>query len=174
MPANLFVSTRGLTVVPAKTIPGPLTVYQVANSYTSGTRFRIYISNNEPAYVYAISTDLSNEVTKIFPYEEGISAALTDKKSDVAIPDEEHFIEFDNKPGKDFLCVLYSKDELNINDIVQQVSGQQGTFSERIFKVIGDKMVEPKNIEFSRNNISFQGFSRGKSVVALMVELEHK
>ncbi|SMO44457.1 C1 family peptidase [Solitalea koreensis] len=174
MPANLLISTRGLKVVPVKTAPGPLTLYQTAEPYTSGTRFRMYISNNEPAFVYAISTDLSNEITKIFPYEDGISAALTDKKNDVAIPDEDHYIEFDEKPGKDFLCVLYSKDELKINDLIEKIGKQEGSFSERIFKVIGDKMVDPKNIQFSKDKLSFQGYSRGKQVVAMMVELEHK
>jgi hypothetical protein len=175
MPTNLLVSSRGLTVVPAKVAPGPLSLYRTAQPYTSGTRFRIYISNNEPAYVYAISTDLSNEISKIFPYEEGISAALTDKKNDVAIPDEDHFIEFDNKPGKDFLCVLYSKSALNINEIITKVTSQQGdSFGKKVFAVIGNQMVEPKNIQFSTNNISFTGFSRGKSIVAMMVELEHK
>lgn len=173
MSVNLLMSTRGLKVVPVKTTPGPLTIYQGQQSYLSGTKFRMYISNNQPAYVYAISTDLSNEITKIFPYEEGISAALTDKKNDISIPDEDHFIEFDNKPGKDFLCVLYSKEELNINDLVQKISDQQGSFSEKIYKVIGDKMADPKNIQFSKENISFQGFSKGKSIVSMIVELEH-
>ncbi len=174
MPASLRVSTRGLTVVPANTTPGPLTIYQTSQPYNSGTRFRIYISNNEPAYVYAISSDLSNAVTKIFPYEDGISAALTDKKNDVAIPDEDHFIEFDNKAGKDFLCVLYSKNALDINSLVKKIEGEAGTFSERIFKVIGSEMVDPKNVQFSKDKIAFQGFSKGKNLVSMMVELEHK
>ena len=174
MPANLRVSTRGLTVVPAKAAAGPLSVYQTSQPYRSGTRFRIYISNNEPAYVYAISTDLSNEVTKIFPYESGISAALTDKKNNVAIPDEDHFIEFDNKSGKDFLCVLYSKTELDIDNIIKQVGSEEGTFSERVFKVIGTQMVDPKHVEFSKDRIAFRGFSKGKSLVSMMVELEHE
>ena len=174
MPATLYTSTRGLKVVPAKPAAGPLTVYQTSEIYTTGTRFRIYISNNEPAYVYAISTDLTNEITKIFPYEDGISAALTDKKNDVAIPDEDHYIEFDNKAGKDFLCVLYSKNELNINDIISKIGAQQGTFSERIFKVIGDKIVDPKDISFAKEKISFTAFSKGKTIVPMMVELEHK
>ncbi|MBB2144382.1 DUF4384 domain-containing protein [Pedobacter sp. LMG 31464] len=174
MPSTLYTSTRGLKVVPAKPAAGPLTVYQTADVYTTGTRFRIYISNNEPAYVYAISTDLTNEITKIFPYEDGISAALTDKKNDVAIPDEDHFIEFDNKAGKDFLCVLYSKNELNINDIIKKIGAQQGTFSERIFKVIGEKIVNPTDISFTKDKISFTAFSKGKTIVPMMVELEHK
>ena len=175
MPANLLISTRGLSVVPTKIAPGPLTLYRTVEPYLSGTRFRIYISNNEPAYVYSFSTDLSKEVTKIFPNEEGISAALTDKKNAVAIPDEDHYIEFDNKPGKDYLCVLYAKNAMPINEILKKIKEeQQGTFSEKIFKVIGKEMVDPKNIKFSPNEIGFSGFSSGKSVVAMLVELEHK
>ena len=175
MPVDLLMSTRGLSVVPAKTIAAPLTIYKTAQAYSSGTRFRIYISNNEPAYVYAISTDLSKEITKIFPYNDSISAALTNNKNDVAIPDEDHYIEFDNQPGKDFLCVLYSRIPLDINSIIQKVGLEtEGSFNEKIFRVIGNDLVEPKNIQFSKNNISFTGFSRGKSVIAMMVELEHQ
>ena len=174
MPAVLQMSTRGLTVVPAKSTKGPLTMYQASGNYTAGTRFRISISNNEPAYVYAISSDLTNAVTKIFPNEEGISAALTDKKNNVAIPDEDHFIELDDQPGKDLLCVLYSRDALDIDDLIQKVTALTGSFSERIFRVIGNKTVDPKSIVFSKDNISFKAFSNGKSIVPLIVELEHK
>lgn len=174
MQTNLLVSTRGLKIVPAKTTPGPLTLYKTAQPYTSGTRFRIYISNNEPAYVYAISTDLSNEITKIFPYADGISAALTDKKNEVPIPDEDHYIEFDDKPGKDLLCVLYSRDALNLNELVKKIGAEQGSFSERVFKIIGDKMVDPKGITFSNDKIAFTGFSKGKSIVPLLVEMDHQ
>jgi len=174
MPANLLVSTRGLTVVPAHKTPEPLTVYQTQNAYGSGTNFRIYISNDEPAYVYAISSDLNNQVTKIFPYQDGISAALTYKKNDVAIPDEDHYIQFDSNPGKDFLCVLYSRTELDINEIIARIGAQQGSFNQRVFKVVGNRMVNPSNIRFASDQIGFQGFSGGKDLVALMVELDHK
>ena len=174
MPASLLISTRGLKVVTANRTPEPLTIYQTVNAYTSGTNFRIYISNNEPAYVYAISSDLSNAVTKIFPYEDNISAALTYKKNEVAIPDENHYIQFDEKPGKDFLCVLYSRTELNINDLIAKISAEQGTFNERIFKVVGDRMVDPANIKFTNDRIAFQAYSKDKDIIALMVELDHK
>ena len=174
MPANLLISTRGLKVVNAQTTPEPLTIYKTANPYASGTNFRIYISNNEPAYVYAISSDLSNTVTKIFPYEDNISAALNYKKNDVALPDEDHYIQFDNQPGKDFLCVLYSRNELNINDLIARISAKTGTFNQRVYSVLSDKIADPKDIQFSNNNIAFKGNSNGKDMVALMVELDHK
>jgi hypothetical protein len=175
MPVNLKATARGLKVVDAaSTTPDPLTIYQTADTYTSGTNFRIYISNNQPAYIYAISSDITNEVTKIFPYQDGISAALTYKKNDVAIPDEDHYIQFDNQAGKDYLCVLYSKNELNINDLVAKVAAATGTFSERIFNNISSHLVDTKNIKFDTDRIGFNGFSNGKDVIALMVQLNHK
>jgi hypothetical protein len=174
MPANLMVSTRGLKVVSANKTPQPLTIYKTTGAYTAGTNFRIYLNNDQPAYVYAISTDLSNEITKIFPYEDGISAALSYKKNAVAIPDEDHFIQFDNKPGTDYLCVLYSKNELNINQLISQIGTQSGTFNEKVYKALGTRLVDPANITFSNDKIAFKGISKGKEVIAMMVELDHK
>ncbi len=179
MPVNLLVSTRGLKVVaadkPINKTPEPLTIYQTASTYTSGTNFRIYITNDAPAYVYAISSDLTNAVTKIFPYADGISAVLNYKKNDVALPDEDHYIQFDNVAGKDFLCVLYSKNELNINDLIAKIGTQTGTFNERVFGALGERMVDPKNVKFDSDKIKFSGSSADKQdVVALMVELDHK
>ncbi|WP_316787182.1 C1 family peptidase [Pedobacter frigiditerrae] len=173
IPTNLFMASRGLKVVPAKTTSGPLTIYQTTKAYNSGTRFRIYISNNQPAFVYAISSDLTNEITKIFPYNDGISAALTDRKNNVAIPDEDHFIEFDERPGKDFLCVLYSKEPLDINEIIKRIAFEKGSFNEKIYAVLKNQIVEPSDITFLKDKIGFSGFSKGKSTVALMVELDH-
>ena len=161
MPVNITSATNG-------------SIYKTAASYTYGTRFRIYISNNEPAYVYAISTDLSNAIVKIFPYDESISAALTDKKNEVPIPDEDHFIQFDNKPGTDILCVLYSKNELNLNELTEKVAQEEGTFSEKIYKALGTKLVDSKNITYSKDEISFKGFSKGKTIIPLIVEMAHE
>ena len=149
-------------------------VYKTAKSYAYGTRFRIYISNNEPAYVYAISTDLSNAIVKIFPYNEGTSAALTDKKNELPIPDEDHFIQFDNKPGTDILCVLYSRDELNLNELTAKIAAQEGPFSEKVYKALGTKMVDAANINFSKDQIAFKGFSKGKTIIPLIVEMAHE
>jgi len=174
MPTGLHLSTRGLKVVSAGNTAEPLTVYQTAEAYSSGTRFNIYISNNEPAYVYAFSLGIDNEITKIFPPGDGISAALTYKKNDVVFPGENQYIEFDNTPGKDYVCVLYSKNELDINSIIARVTAQNGSFNEKVYKAVGDRMVDPANIKFTNDKIAFQGISKGKDIVAMMIELDHK
>lgn len=150
------------------------TSYQMNRPYRSGTSFRIYISNNEPAYVYAIGTDLSHKTYPIFPYEKGISAALTYSQNDVALPDENHYIKMDNTKGKDYICVLYSKNALNMDDIRRRIEASTGTFQQRVQKVMGSKMVDFNNVNYSeRGKIGFSAISKGKSVVALILEMRH-
>ena len=145
--------------------------YKMNKAYSSGTRFRLYISNNEPAFVYAIGTDATQKIFQIFPHKENISAALNYKSNNVAIPDESHYVQMDNTKGTDYLCVLYSKEPININALKKQLESQTGNFPTRINAVLGNKLV--KSASFSNGTIKFQAKSKGKTVVALVVETEH-
>jgi hypothetical protein len=147
--------------------------YKMKHAYRSGTRFRLYISNNEPAYVYAFASDLTGQVYPIFPHKNGISPALTYKRNEVPIPDDDHYIAMDNTVGSDFLCVLYSKKKLDINTIRQQVARAHGTFAKKVKKALGNQLVKPHNIKYATSEIEFSAVSRGKTVVPLIVETKH-
>jgi len=69
---------------------------------------------------------------------------------------------------------LYSRTELNIKDLIGKIGAEQGTFNERIFKVVGDRIVNPADVKFTNDKISFQAYSKGKDLIAMMVELDHK
>lgn len=148
--------------------------FRITKPYSSGTKFRIYLSNNEPAFVYAFGSDLTNEVFTIFPHKKGISAALNYKSNNVALPSEDTFIRMNETTGTDFMCVLYSKEPLDIEDIKSQVAEQgTGTFAEKVNAVLKNKLVNTQNIKFNPTQMKFSAVSKGKSVVALVVELEH-
>ena len=147
--------------------------YKMVKEYPSGTSFRIYLSNNEPAYVYAIGTDNTEAIFQLFPYAPEVSAALNYKKNDVALPSEDHYITMDNTVGKDYLCVLYSKDPLNIEQIKSSLEATNGRFMARLKSVLGSKLINPENVNFASNEISFKAFSKGGAVVALIVETDH-
>jgi len=147
--------------------------YASEEAWPSGTSFRIYISNNEPAYVYAIGTDRTEEIFQLFPYAPDISAALNYKQNNVALPSEDHYITMDNTTGTDYLCVLYSKEELDIESIKSRLSYTSGDFQDRIKKVMGDLLVEPGNINYHQQDIGFTAFSKGGKVVDLILATEH-
>lgn len=147
--------------------------YKMKKPYSSGTQFRIHISNNEPAFVYAIGSDLSEKTFMIFPHKRGISPALNYKSNSVAIPNEDYYIKMDNNIGTDYMCVLYSKKKLNIRSIRRQLGKYSGSFVDRIEKVMANDLVYSKNAQFNNDKISFTAASSGKSVVAVVVEIVH-
>jgi len=149
------------------------TTYNINQPYSSGTQFRLYISNNEPAFVYAIGSDNTGKIFQIFPHDQGISPALTYKQNEVPIPDEDHYIQMDNTVGTDYLCVLYCKKPIDFITIVRKIEQQTGTFSQKIKKALMQDLVATADVEFATNEISFKAKSNGKSIVALIVETQH-
>ncbi len=174
MPVTLRTQSRGLSVVPSVSNAPTLPQYISPATYASGTRFRVLVSNDQPAFVYVISSDLTDSVYTLFPFAENISAALTDRKNEFALPDEDHYIEFDNNAGKEWLCVLYSREPLNLTEIKEKLMKEKGGFPTRVSAVLKDRLVAAENTRLAKDQISFSANSKGKSLLALMIELEHK
>ncbi len=148
-------------------------IYKTDEVFRSGTKFRLYISNSEPAYVYAFGFDVTEKTFTIFPHESNISAALNYANNSVAIPDEEHYIQTDNTIGNDYLCVLYSKKSLNIEEIKAQIENSAGSFYFRVNNNLRNKLVNKANTSFQPNKIAFNVKNSNKSIVALIIETKH-
>jgi hypothetical protein len=157
----------------AKSVSG-VGYYQMQESYSSGTTFRLYITNNEPAFVYAFGSDLkTGKNFTIFPNEPGISPALNYAGNAVAIPDERFYVQMDNTLGKDYLCVLYSKETLDIAKIEAAIERESGSFAEKVAKVLGNDLVGNANFKDEGGAIKFGASSQGKKVMAVIVEIDH-
>ena len=169
-----FVLSTGQEMLPHLHTLNNIPYYKLEGSYISGTRYRLYLSNDEPAYVYVIGSDLKNSVTKVFPPNERISAALVYKSNDIAIPDEKWHIVMDNTPGKDYACVLYSRDELPVDAIVAKMKAESGSFFEKVYKVLADKIVPAPTVHYDLSTIKFSVKNTEKIVVPVIVEIEHR
>jgi hypothetical protein len=143
-------------------------------SYSSGTLFELIISNNEPAYVYAISSDTTNKTYKIFPFTDRMVAYLPYRQNNVAIPDENSYNMLDETTGTSYFCFLYSKENLDLDDIMLKIENSHGNFWERLNKVLGNKRVENNEITYNyEGKISFKAKSQDKTVVPVLVEINH-
>jgi len=144
------------------------------NSYSSGTLFELIISNNEPAYVYAFSSDLTYKTYKIFPFTERMVAYLPYKQNNVAIPDEESYNVLDETTGTSYFCFLYSKEDLDIDRIMIEMENNEGSFWERLNKVLDNKKIIKENILYNYDGkINFKAKSKGKTIVPVLVEINH-
>ncbi|MFK8060868.1 MAG: C1 family peptidase, partial [Polaribacter sp.] len=172
MPVKLAEgATRNFNIVKASK-----TTYKVNNTYTSGTQFRIYLNSKQRGYVYLIGYGSADKsVNKLYPFG-SYSDFFNYTNSEIAIPNEDYFIEFDNKPGRDILCVLYSKEKLNVNDIVSKAKYGSGDFVTRVKKALSSKMFNGSNVSFNNNKISFNATSTSSSakVVPIFIEMNHQ
>ena len=146
--------------------------YAAIEEYPSGKRFRLSVGNNEPAWMYVIASDMQNSYDVLFPYASDVSAYFSYKSAHVAIPDESHEFELDATPGTDFFCVLYSQEELDINNIVSRMKAETGSFYERLKRVMGDRLASGDDVKYVRNTAGFSAKS-DNSVVPLVLEIGH-
>ena len=152
---------------------GSIKSYKIAGDYNSGTKYRIYISNNQPAYVYVISSDLQNNVSKIFPPDDNTSPALVYKNNNIAIPDESWWVQLDNTVGTDYTCVLYSAEQLDINAIISKIRNASGSFYDKVSAALGDKLITANDIRFEQNSIEFNA-QTNKITVPIIIEITHR
>lgn len=145
--------------------------YQTTSSYPSGTAFRIYIANHEPAYVYAFGSDLTRANYQVFPHKQNVSPFLGYKQNNVPIPDEAHYIRMDQNTGKDYLCVLYSSTPLNLKDIMENISSAPGdTFMQRLEYVFPGAT---RKAQYEKDVAGFDGNVAGDVVIPLVIEIDH-
>ena len=147
--------------------------YYITEDYPTGKKFRLSISNHEPAWVYVIASDMQNNVTKLFPYADNISAYLNYSENNIAIPDESHEFELDTTPGIDYFCVLYSQKELDVNYLVKEIRRANGSFYDKLKTVLGELLVPKEDIRYIMNDIGFSA-KTDNPVVPLVVEISHQ
>lgn len=152
------------------------TTYRVNETYTSGTQFRIYLNSKQRGYVYLIGYGSSDKsVHKLYPFE-NFSDFFNYTNSEIAIPNEDYFIEFDNNPGRDILCVLYSKEKLNIDDIVNKSKSGSGDFVSKVKGALQGKIFDGKDVTFSKDKVAFSTATNNTnaSVVPIFIEVNHQ
>ncbi|MFC2124915.1 C1 family peptidase [Bacteroidota bacterium] len=147
--------------------------YKTTMPYPSGTSFRIYIQNNQTAYVYVLGTDLTGKFFTLFPTAD-VSPILNYNGTSIALPGEKKYIKMDKTPGKDFLAILYSKEELDYPKIKSRLEKSDGRIDERVSKVLKKQLVDNSNISWTYDKIQFEGKGEGKTIVPVFIEIEHK
>lgn len=190
MPVNK-ISSRNLMVEEDVTASEDLVAYTMMNSYSSGTRFRFYMSIDNEAYIYAFATDLTGKINRILPFDD-LTSTHVGSNSVVAFPSDTKIIKMDENKGTDYLLILYSKEPLDMNAMLAEMNKTKGGLSAKIMAALGDKLIAKDKIKYNPTSAGFQvnvkygtrnlsvenddaentEFASG-SVVPLMIEIKH-
>ncbi len=147
--------------------------YKGLRPYYSGTNYNLSIINHEQAYVYVFASDLTKANYLLFPLDGG-SAFIASEREKVALPGDGMMYTLDDTKGKDYLCVLYSHKPLKINQILNQIKGHQGTFTQRLYKALNSDLVPSNKVKYSRNGkLRFFGNTAENDIVPIIVQFEH-
>jgi hypothetical protein len=146
--------------------------YKIAKSYPSGTLFTIKINNESPAFIYAFASDLTGDIYPFFP-PTYTSAALS-KAASFYVPDENTPALIDETIGTDYLCVLFSKEDLDIAKIFDTIMSESGNFEQKVKTALAGKLISPREIRYAFNQIRFKMSESSQSVVILIVEHDHR
>lgn len=172
------VLARNLTVVddtpdaPASTTETAV-AYKMNEAYPSGTRFRLFVTTNTEAYIYAFATDLTGKVNKILPFDDGMSP-LIGPDSTIAFPSETKVVRMDEQKGTDYLLVLYTDRPLNAAQLHEKLNAGRGALSSRLRAALGPRLIDPAAVKYSANEIGFElDRPAPGAVVPLMVEITH-
>ena len=176
---NRFAGTLSMKLSTGQALKTTLTTkngfkcYKVTQSLTSGTRYRIYIGNNQPGYVYVFSADEQKNVAVNFPLK-GMSAALTYKTNTIALPGENMWLELDDTRGTDYLCILFSIYSIDTNSLLKHLkTGKGNNFYEKVQSGFSKYLVPQSQIKYSASTMSFTA-SSDKAMVPLLVEFIHR
>ncbi len=172
MPVNR-ISSRNLVVEEEKSAGEDLVAYTMMNSYTSGTKFRFYMNIDKEAYIYAFATDLSGKINKILPFDD-MTSTHVGSNTVVAFPSDTKIIKMDENKGIDYLLILYSKEKLNMDEMLTAMGNKQGGLSSKIMAALGNKLIKKEDIKYTGTQVGFEvkGDVKG-TVVPLMIELKH-
>ena len=172
MPVNR-ISSRNLVVEEEKSAKEDLVAYTMMNSYSSGTKFRFYMNIDKEAYIYAFATDLSGKINKILPFDD-LTSTHVGSNTVVAFPSDTKIIKLDENKGIDYLLILYSKEKLNMDEMMNAMGNKQGGLSSKIIAALGNKLIKKENISYTGTQVGFEVKDNvAGTVVPLMIEIKH-
>jgi hypothetical protein len=151
---------------------GGIITYQPAFPPQAGIRFRIYTHTTTREYIYILAYGSLQKFNVLFPYDDAISAALDNAVNDIVYPDETGFIQLNDQETERTLCLICSKDELNIQSIVTILNGLAGmNVSAKLQIAFKGQLLEGRAIRVEKDRMSIQGESTpDRSVLVGLIE----
>ena len=146
-------------------------LYRTKEKYAKGTKFRMQLSSANGAYVYVLGTDASYKTVQLFPQKNGGNALLDGASAPMNVPDSRHYIQLDESDSdRDYLCVIFAKNPLNIPSIQKKIESASGTLTRRVQQALGSEMVSAQNVQYENGKIAFSSLKDSGKLVSLIIE----
>ncbi|MCL2802062.1 MAG: C1 family peptidase [Treponema sp.] len=145
--------------------------YYSSETLSEGTEISFTVGARENAYVYSFTVVRGTEENNffspvlLFP-QTGVSALLNYSDSAILLPGENRSISLDTQ-GTKFLITLYSKQALDIQNIMRTFVSSSGTLNKRLSAAIGDGYTT--ELIFNESEAAFTASPDDPRTVAVLI-----
>ena len=146
--------------------------YKIKESYPAGTEFMMKVNNYTPAFVYAFASDLNSEIYSFFPAS-SVSAAINQAAS-FFVPDQNTPLIIVETAGTDYLCVLFSKEAIDMDNFFNSLNQRTDDFKSAVAIALRKQLIPSTDIHFGPTKASFKMPFSKQSVVAIIIEHKRK
>lgn len=146
--------------------------YQSLEEMVSGKRIHLSVNvGHQPVFVYVLASDADNNVVVLYASKdrkqspiEGTAMPLSDALFDFQV---------DDHAGTDFLCVLFSSNQLEIQSIEHCIKKSTGSFYRKLATALGKQLATLENTRYVMNRMDFTTIQTD-AVVPFIVEMAHR
>jgi hypothetical protein len=164
-----IVGSEKVQIKKIPTAEGLIPRYQLQQTMLMGTNYRLLMSNKQASYVYVLGGDDSNTLSKLFPHQNNISAYLPYRQNEIAVPNEQFSFRAGAASGKDYLVLLFSREALDVNVLVQKFQTAGGSFVQRANQVFRPYLSAMPSSAFAADALSFRtNVEKDKAVVMIL------
>ncbi len=166
-----IVGSERVKIKKIPTAEGLIPRYQLQQKMLMGTNYRLLMSNKQASYVYVLGGDDSNTLSKLFPHQNNISAYLPYRQNEIAVPNEQFSFRAGAASGKDYLVLLFSREALDVNVLVQKFQTAGGSFVQRANQVFRPYLNAIPSSAFAADALSFRTNVEKDKVVVMLLEI---
>lgn len=146
-------------------------LYHFQDILHSGDAFTFSATNTSevPLYLYIINMDIRKEVVGVFPLPSESPMQVAGGRFNLG-----DYIYVDNNPGAEYACLLYTREPLDFPSLVQALQRTRGTFTQRLYDVLGQRLLLQEQVTYQKSYIQFQGALEANQILPVMLEMVHK
>lgn len=152
--------------------------YKLTDTLKSKGKFKIKFNTNSYSYIYVFAKDDHGVVSRLFPQDSTISAAINAKYATYYFPSDSTHAALDpvtdpNKTSREIFCVLYSKSAIDFEALIRDAGKPDASVYQAVKNNLGKRLLEMKKINFENEQILFRAPAEPESVVCFFVQMDH-
>ncbi|MCH2046436.1 MAG: DUF4384 domain-containing protein [Saprospiraceae bacterium] len=150
-------------------------MYNVNQPATLSSQFRLNITNYKKCYIYVIEGDTTRDARLLYP-KKGDQLFFKNEKKVVQVPSDGGEIKVDTKRGDNYVCILFSRKQLPIVDMLKELNSQDDNFNlmYRMYKLYGNIIVNTKDTQYNNSSPKVSAITSEQYIVPVFLRYEQK